>query len=109
MHITIKVEQVHIHMVENEKLSAILTKLNRLENLMNTETQEILNRIDAVSTDLAGDLQALIDRADQAGQLTAAEINTALGPRVQFLEQLAHVADSPVPPPPPPIEPAPET
>lgn len=86
------------------KLDAILVEIKRSRTLMNAETERILTAIDDASTELAADLQRLIDNANNAGSLTAAEINAALAPRVEFLQNLAHVSDAPVPDPPPPIE-----
>lgn len=89
------------------KMDALQLSITNLRNevlsKMNADTQAILDQIDAASTDLAGDLQRLIDAANQAGSLTAEEINTALAPRVAFLQQLAHVSDAPVPEAPAPL------
>jgi hypothetical protein len=64
---------------------------------MNAETTAILARIDTATNGIAAKLQALIDKADQAGTVTAAEINAALGPEVARLEALAADPANPVP------------
>jgi len=64
---------------------------------MNAETTAILARIDTATNGIAVKLQALIDKADQAGTVTAAEINAALGPEVLRLEALAADPANPVP------------
>jgi hypothetical protein len=69
---------------------------------MNAETQRLLGELDAASTELATDIQTLIDRAEAAGSLTAEEINNALAPKVEFLKQLGANTNAPIPEVPPP-------
>jgi hypothetical protein len=89
--------------IREQLLAAIRQSAKETRRLMNAETTAVLARIDAVSTDLAGDLQRLIDLAAAQGSLSEAEVRAALEPRVTFLEGLAHVSDDPIPPAPDPI------
>lgn len=110
MHLTVHFDviNIHLHLPVDEqvakKLDQILKEIKRSQQLMNAETQAVLERIDTASSDLAGDLQRLIDAAAESGSLTEAQIRAALEPRVIFLEQLAHVSDAPVPDPPPSVD-----
>lgn len=81
------------------KVDRVLTNNERMERLMNEETTSILKRLDDATTAIAGRLQKLIDSANQAGSVSAAEINAALGPEVARLEGLAVDPANPVPTP----------
>ena len=85
------------------KLDQILSGIQELK-VMNTEMTELLTRLDAASNEVAADIQTLIDRANESGSLTAAEIAVALGPKVAFLEQLGASTNAPIPEVPPPTE-----
>lgn len=64
---------------------------------MDQETTAIIKRIDDATNKVATKLQALIDKANSAGTVTAAEIRAALEPEVQRLEGLGADPANPVP------------
>lgn len=89
-------------LIEIDKKLDKLIRINKEIRSMNQQTIQLLGEIDAASTELATDIQALLDRAEAAGSLTAEEINTALAPKVEFLKKLASDTGAPVPEVPPP-------
>ena len=84
----------------DEKLDHLSTRQEAIfkkEKDMNAETQRLLTDLDNATNGVAAKLQALIDKADQAGSVTAAEINAALAPEVAKLQGLAADPADPVP------------
>lgn len=58
---------------------------------------DLLSKIDSATTAVAARIQSLIDKANNAGQLTSAEIAAALQPEVDRLTALGSDPDNPVP------------
>lgn len=90
----------------NHKLDKLI-RINKELKIMNAETKKLLEDLDAATTEVATDIQVLIDKANEAGSVSAAEINAALAPKVEFLRQLGADTNAPLPPVPPPTEPTP--
>lgn len=58
------------------------------QQTMDDVTKALLQRLDDVTNAIAAKIQALIDKANAAGSVAAAEIDTALSPIVDQLESL---------------------
>src|SRR4051794_31746257 len=75
------------------KLELLLSK----ENQMDDQIKALAKKLDDATTAVAQRLQTLIDKANQAGTLAAAEISQFLQPEVDHLTALAADPGNPVP------------
>ena len=78
------------------KLLEIEEKLGIGENNVEQTTLDLIERINVATNKIAARIQVLIDKAANAGSVTAAEVNTVLNPVVASLEAMGSNPENPV-------------